>query len=260
MTRFKISADPRQRGKLRAKQGLETTTLPASGYSLEGVPIFGNLPPAVRRRIEKNCRWREADAGERVIVRGQRDKDVYLLVSGTAHVLNFAYSGRVVDYESLEPGDLFGELSAIDGMPRSASVMTRTPCQMAVLDGELFSELLDGSREFNRLVLRRLTDVVRNGTEKIAELTLLGGKQRVCLQLLRMAQPDPAQMHLLMIYPAPNQALIAQGTGVSRETVARLFGNLARQSIIERKDKTLYIRDRGRLEELAMSGDDVATH
>ena len=73
-----------------------------------------------------------------------------------------------------------------------------------------------------------------------------------------MARPDPAYLKNLVIYPVPTQTLIASGIGVSRETVARIFGRLARQKIIERKAKTLYIRDRDKLEELAMSEDTAA--
>jgi CRP-like cAMP-binding protein len=258
MTTYKISADPNQRGKLRGKASLDTGTLPAVKYSLAGLPAFGDLSVALRRQIETRCRWRDARAGERIMGRGETGRDVYILLSGKAHVLNFSHAGRVVDYAVLEAGDLFGEVSAIDGNPRGATVMTRTPCRLAVLDADLFLELMESAGEFNRLVVRRLAAQVRTGIDRIAELTLLGGRQRVCLELLRLARPDPAQLHLFVIYPAPNQALIASGVGVSRETVARMFGALARQNIIERKAKTLYIRDREKLERLAMSDDVIA--
>jgi CRP-like cAMP-binding protein len=259
MARFKISADPNQRGTLRGKAGLDAETVPAVCFSLAGVPAFGDLPAELRQRIETHCRWRDAKAGERIIARGEAADDVHLVVSGTAHVLNFSHAGRVVDYAGLDAGMLFGEVGALDGKPHCATVMTRTPCRLAVLDAGFFRELMETAVEFNRIVVRHLARTVRTGTNRIAELTLLGGRQRVCLELLRMARPDPAQMHLLIIYPTPNQALIASGVGVSRETVARMFGVLARQKIIERKAKTLYIRDREKLEKLAMSDDNIAS-
>lgn len=233
-------------------------SLPAEMHSLDGIPIFENLPESVREDIESKCRWRDARAGERIIERGQDTNDVYLMLSGNAHVLNFSNSGRVVDYAALKSGDIFGELAAIDGLPRSATVVTRTPCRLAVLPGEAFMELVTTYPEITKFVLSRLAEVVRTGDERITDLSLLGAEQRVCLELLRMARPDPAYLKNLVIYPVPTQTLIASGIGVSRETVARIFGRLARQKIIERKAKTLYIRDRDKLEELAMSEDTAA--
>ena len=253
MARYKISADPAQRGKRRGKEFESSETLPAELHSLDGFPIFESLPESVREDIESKCRWRDARAGERIIERGQETADVYLMLSGNAHVLNFSNSGRVVDYAALKTGDIFGELAAIDGLPRSA-----TPCRLAVMPGEAFMELVTTFPQITKFVLSRLAEVVRTGDERITDLSLLGAEQRVCLELLRMARPDPAFLKNLVIYPVPTQTLIASGIGVSRETVARIFGRLARQKIIERKAKTLYIRDRDKLEELAMSEDTAA--
>ena len=133
MTRFKISADPNQRGKLRGKARLGAETLPVAKYTLAGASTFGGLSAGLRRLIESRCRCWDARAGERIMARGETGRDVCLLVSGKAHILNFSHAGRVVDYAALEAGDLFGEVAAIDAKPRCATVMTRTPCRLAVL-------------------------------------------------------------------------------------------------------------------------------
>ena len=255
MARYRISGDPKQRGKRRAKAGAGTEIQAGERQSLAGLPMFADMPGNVLEEIEEKCRWRDSRAGERIIERGQKSSDVYIILSGNAHVLNFSNSGRVVDYASLNAGDIFGELAAIDGQPRSATVVTRTPCQMAIIEGESFMDLVLKYPGVTSFVLKRLSSVVRTGDDRITDLSLLGAEQRVCLELLRMARPDPAYMKNLVIYPVPTQTLIANGIGVSRETVARIFGRLAKQRIIERKAKTLYIRDRDKLEELAMSED-----
>ena len=224
---------------------------------LSSFPVFGNLPSDAHKLLERRCHWRSAHAGERLIERGQKTDEVFLLLSGDAHVLNFSTSGRVVDYTSLRSGDFFGELAAIDGLPRSATVVTRTACRLAVLPASVFMELIDTYPELNHFVLKRLARVVREGTDRITDLSLLSAEQRVCLELLRLARPDPAVLKSFAIYPVPTQTMIANGVGVSRETVARIFGRLTRQKIIERKSRTLYILDRDRLEEMAMTGVDV---
>ena len=178
-------------------------------------------------------------------------------MSGDAHVLNFSTSGRVVDYTSLKSGDFFGELAAVDGLPRSATVVTRTECRLAVLPASVFMELIDNYPQLNHFVLKRLARVVRDGTDRITDLSLLSAEQRVCLELLRLARPDPAVLKSFAIFPVPTQNMIANSVGVSRETVARIFGRLTRQKVIERKSRTLYILNRDKLEEMAMTGVDV---
>ena len=75
--------------------------------------------------------------------------------------------------------------------------------------------------------------------------------QRVYLELLRLAQLYAATSTNWVIWPIPTQATIAGRASTSRETVARAMGQLAGDNVIERKHKTLYIRDRDRLEQLA---------
>jgi CRP-like cAMP-binding protein len=224
---------------------------------LSSFPVFGNLPADAHKLLERRCHWRSAFAGERLIERGQKTNEVFLLLSGEAHVLNFSTSGRVVDYTSLKSGDFFGELAAVDGLPRSATVVTRTECRLAVLPASVFMELIDNYPQLNHFVLKRLARVVREGTDRITDLSLLSAEQRVCLELLRLARPDPALLKSFAIFPVPTQNMIANSVGVSRETVARIFGRLTRRKVIERKSRTLYILDRDKLEEMAMTGVDV---
>ena len=67
-----------------------------------------------------------------------------------------------------------------------------------------------------------------------------------------MAAPDPAKPESLIISPVPTQANMADVIGVSRETVSRVFSRLRRERIIRRKDKTLYILNRKKLEKRAL--------
>ena len=74
----------------------------------------------------------------------------------------------------------------------------------------------------------------------------------MCLEILRLAQPDPVMGHNWVVYPLPTQANIASRIGTTRETVARMISRLAAEGIVERKSKSLYIRDRDRLEALTL--------
>jgi CRP/FNR family transcriptional regulator, cyclic AMP receptor protein len=220
--------------------------------TLDNVPLLQSLTPAERREFEAKCRWREFEPGRAVIDRGEQLNDVYVLVSGRAHVMNFSVQGRVIDYAALHPGDVFGELAAIDGLPRSASVVTQTPCLIAVIPGKVFMHLVTTNAHIALELFKRLASIIRRGDERIADFSLLGAEQRVCLELLRLAEPDPGANGRFVIHPFPTQSTFANGVGLARETVGRILSRLTRDKLIERHDKAMYVRDRDLLEERAM--------
>ena len=102
----------------------ETQNLNEIDRSLENVPPFAELGSNDLQKLEKGCHWLEFKRNARIIQKRKENTDVYILVSGAAHVLNYSDKGRVIDYATLGPGDVFGEPVAIDGLPRSGSVVT----------------------------------------------------------------------------------------------------------------------------------------
>ena len=219
--------------------------------ALASMKIFGGLPADAMRRLMGRAKWRECAPGERIIERGH-GQQVYFAVDGNVRVLNFAASGRVVSFASLGPGTYFGELAAIDSQPRSATVVAQTKCVLAVLEGEDFRRLVLSFPQISIMLLRRLSEVIRITDERITDLSSLGAAQRVCLELLRLAEPDPVVGRNWVVYPLPTQANIASRIGTTRETVARMISRLSADGIVERKSKSLYIRDRDRLEALTL--------
>ncbi len=220
--------------------------------ALASIKMFGGLPADAMRRVMTKARWRECVPGERIIERGQTTQEVYFVVEGNVRVLNFAASGRVVSFATIAPGGYFGELAAIDGQPRSATVVAHTKCTLAVLEGEEFRRLVVSFPKVSVALLRRLSEVIRFADERITDLSSLGAAQRVCLALLRLAEPDPVVGQNWVVYPLPTQANIASRIGTTRETVARMISRLSADGIVERKSKSLYIRDRDRLEALTL--------
>jgi CRP/FNR family cyclic AMP-dependent transcriptional regulator len=219
---------------------------------LSGIPALSSLSLDTRRRLARNCRSRSYRAGEKVAERGQEANQVYFVTAGHLRVLNFSATGRMVRYAALAPGDYFGELAAIDGQPRSATVVAETDCELVILPGEDFRALITSEPDFAVALINRLAGIVRACDDRIMDLSSLGPAQRVCLELLRLAQPDPLRTESWVVYPVPTKASLASMIGTTRETVARVISRLSSDGIVSRKSKSLYIRDRTRLESLAL--------
>ena len=226
------------------------STKPAKGLS--GIPLLGCLAADEVQGLERQCRWMAFGSGEKIIERGEEYSSVYFLLTGTAHVLNYSESGRAVSYAALKDGDVFGELAAIDGLPRSAWVCTITPCVVGAVPGPAFLDLVTANRDMAMALLKRLAAVIRLGDERLADVSLLGAEQRVCMELIRMAEPDPNDPSRYVVFPVPTQTNFANMIGASRETVSRILGRLREDDIVQRTDKGLAIPDRARLEQRAL--------
>ncbi len=220
--------------------------------SLAGIQVLSVLPTEALRDVERLCQWESYRPGAWLFERGQETSHVFFVIKGVIRVLNYSATGRVVRFASVGPGGVFGELAAIDSLPRSATVVADQPCFVAKLAAKDFHSLILQSPAFALAVVKRLAQVVRACDEQIMDLAELNASQRVCLQLLRLAEPDPIVATSWVIYPLPTQATLAGDAGTTRETVARVLGRLQAQGIVQRKGRSLYIRDRNRLESLAV--------
>lgn len=219
--------------------------------SLSGIALLSGLEAPVRARLEQACAWRTYRRDETVVERDTDNRDVYFLVSGSVRIMNFSLSGRPVAYATLKAGEYFGELSAIDNAPRSATVVADERSDIAALSARHFLELMESHPEIALAVMRKLAAIVRSCDERIMDLATLGAMQRVILDLCRMAKPDPITAGSWLIYPCPAQREIAGRASTTRETVARVFSQLLESGQIRRKGRSVYLSDKDALETLA---------
>jgi len=140
-------------------------------YSLEGVALLKGLSADARERIQKTCTWRRYESEEPIVEYLDRSDDVFFLVSGEARVIVYSLTGKVVSFNDLGPGDMFGELPAIDGRPRSASVEARTSCLVASMKASAFHELLRQEPVVMQAVLRQLVSTIRRLSTRVYEFS-----------------------------------------------------------------------------------------
>lgn len=218
---------------------------------LDGFPFFASLTPRERENVERICRWKRCSAEEQIIDRQSESRDIYFVVDGHVRIIIYSVGGREVTLADLGRGEYFGELSAIDGAPRSASVMAVDKTLVAVMSPDQFVNLISQQPALALDVMRRLTTLVRNATNRIMELSTLGANNRVHAELLRQAravQPDADGQ--VVLRPIPVHGEIASRVSTTRETVARVLNDLARGKIVRRERDSLVVTDIRTLESL----------
>ncbi|TNE58428.1 MAG: Crp/Fnr family transcriptional regulator [Alphaproteobacteria bacterium] len=218
---------------------------------LANIDLFEGIAPHDLAEIEAACEFHPHKAGEEIFNRSTDNRDVFFVVAGRVRIVNYSVSGREVAYAEVPQGTYFGELSAIDGEPRSATIVALEDCLLGSLDQGTFLQVLRKHPESGLNVLQRMAGIIRACDERIMDLATLSAYQRVYRKLLDLMRPDPVRADSWLIYPLPTQAEIAAQASTTRETVARVLGQLGNEQIVERKGKTLYIRDKNKLEILA---------
>jgi CRP-like cAMP-binding protein len=218
--------------------------------TLAGSRLLETVDRAAVARLELQCTWRTARDGEAVVTRDSDSRDVFFVVKGRCRIVNFSPSGREVAYAVAGPGDYFGEMAAIDGLPRSATVVALEDCILASITPQVFRELVEQNPRMSFVIMEKLVRIVRTSDDRIMDLATLSAYQRVYSEILKLMKPDPVRQGSWLVYPLPTQAQIASQASTTRETVARVLSQLAHDGIAERKSKTLYVRQVERLKQL----------
>ena len=124
---------------------------------LSGVPLFEGLSKRELESIWSVAKEVQFDEGYDVVAEGATGVGFHLLLEGEAHVL---IGGR--KRATLRAGDYFGEMSLIDGGPRSATVKTSTPVRTLALTSWAFLPLLDRSPSIAKKILQEMSRRMRN--------------------------------------------------------------------------------------------------
>ena len=139
--------DPKRTEMGREVLPVEQPSSPVS--ALDSIDLFSDLSSDALQKIASVCSYREYAPGETILEFGEQGRDVCFLVHGNVQVVNYSPSGCVVSYAVLGRGDFFGELAAIDGQTRSATVNATTDSRVYRLPYLEFWDLVNSQKKVN---------------------------------------------------------------------------------------------------------------
>lgn len=208
--------------------------------------LLSLIDPTLRGQVEARMRSIRAPKGRTIFSVGGHATDVLFVVEGEVQVLLYSNNGREVSVRDLGPGSILGELAALDGKPRSASVVAASDVRLRMMTREDFLTCVESSPVAALWLTRRLAHEVRRLTERVFELSALNVQARLHCELLRMARGDGAVA--ARIPRAPTHAELANRIGTHREAVTREMRSLAQMNIIRNHRRSLEFLDIPELE------------
>jgi CRP/FNR family cyclic AMP-dependent transcriptional regulator len=213
--------------------------------------LLNYVPAALRTQLTHRLRVIRAAKGRTLVEKGSRSTDVFFLREGQAEVVLYSASGREVCVNTVGPGDIIGEIAALDGEPRSASVVASSDLLVVAMHANDFMTCIESSPVAGIWLARRLASGMRRLTEQVFELSALNVQTRIHCELLRLAQRGEQRNGGIEVRPAPTHAELASRIGTHREAVTREMRVLTEGKIIRHGRRSLMIIDLARLEQAA---------
>jgi CRP-like cAMP-binding protein len=159
---------------------------------------------------------------------------VFVLQSGRVKLSCATDTGREAILGIREPGDLIGEMSAIDGAPRLATAIALEPVEVLVLSSQAFVAYVDRTPSVGLVLVRLLNRRLRDTARERLELTALDTVGRVCARLVELADRFGATGDDgVSIDVAITQEDLAAMISSSREAVIRALRTLRELGWIE---------------------------
>lgn len=217
--------------------------------TLARIALFRSLTEAAVKRLDTQCAWRRASANEWILDYKDQSADLYFVVQGHVRVLIQSGSGKDSILREIRDGDFFGELAAIDGLPRSAAILAITDSIVAKMAPPVFRDIVHEHPDVCDQLLILLAGQVRMLANRVNEFGTLDVRTRIYSELLRLSRPQDGGRQAV-ISPPPTHAELAARVSSRREAVTRELNSLARSGLLEKRRGALVLLDPKRLARL----------
>jgi CRP/FNR family cyclic AMP-dependent transcriptional regulator len=221
---------------MEAPHGVDTQLL------LRKVSIFHGLEPGELARLAGSLETVRLAKDATIVGQADQGDALYIIAEGRVKVVLQGQSGGEVILSIFRPGDFFGEMSLLDGQPRSASVVSIEATRLFRLSREAFAQHLVANPATALKVLAEMSSRLRRADEIIGNLVLLDVFSRLARALLELGRQEGENTEEgILIRERPTQQELAAMVGTSRETVSRVLSELQRRGFIAMQGKVLLL-------------------
>ncbi|MEW5770557.1 MAG: Crp/Fnr family transcriptional regulator [Pseudomonadota bacterium] len=203
--------------------------------ALEDADILAILGLAhTERQPAKHVVFYEGDEGDRLLV----------LLEGRVKVSLSSPEGKEAILSILEPGQLIGEMSLLDGGQRSATVTTMDACRFLVIWRKDFMSFLEGHPRVALALLQALSLRLRATNDMVGNLSFLNLPARLARILLNLGQQYGKHAgDRIVIGLKLSQEELGNLVGVSRESVNRQVRLWVETGVLDYEHGTLVLKD-----------------
>jgi CRP-like cAMP-binding protein len=207
---------------------------------LQAIPLLAGLEPEALTEVGAALQLRTVARGQYVLHKGTKGDCLLFLLSGRLQAVDLTEEGREVGLSIITPGDYFGELSIIDDLPRSASVMANETSLVALLAKSQAQALIYNNPLVAKRLMERMASTIRTAANYRTILGIPNAFQRVFALINQFSQKGHGGM--VSIEKMPTHQEIAIMANTSRETVSRAIQLLIQKGVVEKDMRRLIVR------------------
>jgi CRP/FNR family cyclic AMP-dependent transcriptional regulator len=205
--------------------------------ALSGHPMFGDLDEATLERVRRFIHIARARRGDILFRKGEPGCFLMIVVEGAVKIVSPAADGREILLNVMRAGDMFGEISLLDGGPRTADAVAQTDCVLATINRRDIVALIKDNACVAMKFALYLCKTLRHTSDHIDGVMFLDVPTRLARALQRIGGETNAPVGL-------TQRELGQMIGVSRETVNQVLGDWRFRNLIRVDRNGIVVLDR----------------
>jgi len=252
MTRRGEFAPPEKSKKSVLRERRPRSSPPALGSSAgrSNQSLLSGLPEHLLGRLFEAAKLVRLRADEVLFLAGEEGDGCYRVEDGLLKVTMVSRFGSERILALLGPGDIVGELSMIDGLPRSASVVAVQSTRLNFLSRAAFEHFAKQQPEIYKSLVTVLAARLRETDGTIAAGSFLPLRGRVACTLLELAEDfgQDVGSGRILIHQKIGQSDLAAMAGIARENVSRILNDWQRRKLISRLSGYYCLEDRAKLQ------------
>ena len=209
---------------------------------------FRHCDDELLNRMFADCRIEKYEPGHVLFMQDDPSDRLYGLLEGSVELSVCSFDGdKLVAGLQFSPS-LIGEIGVLDGGPRTASVVCRSPCSIVSLTRKLVMERVESDPTLNRSLIALLCKRMRWINEELCDLTFLAVEARLAKRILYMADRVSDEAGWIEI----SQSELAQTVGATRESANKILHDWRNRGIIATRRGFIQVCDVHCLRKLAL--------
>jgi CRP/FNR family transcriptional regulator, cyclic AMP receptor protein len=203
--------------------------------------FMGLLEPADQLEVVREGHRMTLPAGATLLFEGDLSDRVVVVVSGAVRVFATASNGREVLVTVAGPGEIMGEMSAVDGQAHSASVNTLDEADVVLVPAASFRAVMQGNARVAFAVAIRLTRELRHNLQQRVGIEALDVPTRLAQTIVALA--DRLDVREGSIELPVSQRELAESCGASREAVTKALATFRTRGWVSTDRRSITVLD-----------------
>jgi CRP/FNR family transcriptional regulator, cyclic AMP receptor protein len=220
---------------------------------LTGTSAFRELDHELLGELTALVRSRQFAPREIVVQQGGPGDGLFIIHAGYLKVTVVGPTGTSCTLGIMGPGEMFGELSLLDGGPRSATVTAITRCDLGAIERQSFLRLFETRPNLGIALMEVVARRLRRLSERSEDLATLPVPTRLAKQLLHLADAHAIRLsrgRIRLAVPL-SQRELGELVGATRESVNKTLRKWTQQGALDEESGYLIITDLDKLRRVA---------